>query len=84
MKNLRENDNEVVTKYKDSTLLHSVQENILGYLNSDEKRRSRILKNEEVVAWLPIPPIPGDLDWGDKPYEAIPEIQLKPIAELKH
>jgi hypothetical protein len=33
----------------------------------------------EVTHWLPIPPIPGDIEWGDKPYEIIEELGLKPL-----
>lgn len=29
--------------------------------------------------WLPIPPIPGDVNWGDKPYEVIDDLRLAPL-----
>lgn len=29
--------------------------------------------------WLAVPPIPGDVSWGDKAYEVIDELKLKPI-----
>lgn len=34
-----------------------------------------------VTHWLPLPPVPGDDHWGDKPYEIIEELRLQP---LKH
>lgn len=34
-----------------------------------------------VEAWLAIPPIPGSVGWGDKPYETFDDIQLKIIEE---
>lgn len=33
----------------------------------------------EVSHWLPLPPLPGDEEWGDKPYEVIDELRLAPI-----
>jgi len=33
-----------------------------------------------VSHWLPIPPIPGDENWGDEPYEIIEELQLKDMS----
>lgn len=29
--------------------------------------------------WLPIPPLPGEKHWGDKPYEVIEELRLQPL-----
>jgi hypothetical protein len=37
------------------------------------------LEASEVSHWLPIPPIPGDKEWGDAPYEVIEELRLRPI-----
>jgi hypothetical protein len=34
---------------------------------------------EGVTHWLSIPPLPGDPNWGDEPYEIIEELQLRPI-----
>lgn len=32
--------------------------------------------------WLAIPPLPGDKDWGDRPYEVIEELRLMPVPAL--
>jgi hypothetical protein len=36
-------------------------------------------EQSEVSHWLPLPPLPGDKEWGDRPYEVIDELVLKPI-----
>jgi len=36
-----------------------------------ESNRPRQYKTEEVIAWLPIPPLPGDKNWGEKPFEKV-------------
>ena len=41
------------------------------------ERRSEPL--EGVTHWLPIPPIPGDADWGNRPYEIIDELRLREL-----
>lgn len=35
----------------------------------------------EISHWLPLPPLPGDKEWGDRPFEIIDELTLKPINE---
>ncbi len=67
-----------ISEYKDSKSLNPTLEKVLNYLSIDE-RRKKTFSNEEVVAWLPIPAIPGDKEWGDDPYEDIEEIHLRPI-----
>jgi len=34
---------------------------------------------DEVSHWLPLPPLPGDPEWGDREYEIIEDLVLKPI-----
>jgi hypothetical protein len=41
-----------------------------------EKNR---LEENEVSHWLDLPPIPGDARWGDREYEVIEDLLLKPI-----
>lgn len=35
----------------------------------------------EVSHWLALPPLPGDKEWGDRPYEIVDELALKPVAK---
>lgn len=37
----------------------------------------------EPEAWLAIPPVPGSIGWGDKPFETFEDIQLKIIEEKR-
>lgn len=70
----------VISEYKDSKSLNTTLENILQFLSIDNRRKRKI-SDEDVIAWLPIPPIPGDKEWGDAPYEDIDEIHLRPVDE---
>lgn len=36
---------------------------------------------DNVKHWIALPPIPGDSHWGDKPFEIIEELRLKPLGE---
>jgi hypothetical protein len=38
-----------------------------------------VFEAREVSHWLELPPLPGDAAWGDKEYEIIEEISLKPL-----
>lgn len=42
---------------------------------------SRAEPIEGVTHWLAIPPLPGDEGWGDREYEVIEELQLKPLGK---
>ncbi|MEO3691000.1 hypothetical protein [Roseateles paludis] len=35
----------------------------------------------EVSHWLPLPPLPGDKEWGDKPFEVLEDLVLKPVRD---
>lgn len=35
----------------------------------------------EVSHWLPLPPLPGDKEWGDKPFEVQDDLALKPVRD---
>lgn len=35
----------------------------------------------EVSHWLALPPLPGDKEWGDRPYEIIDDLILKPVEK---
>ncbi|NOU19951.1 MAG: hypothetical protein HOO91_20520 [Bacteroidales bacterium] len=43
-------------------------------------KKTRFEKNE-VTHWLAIPPLPGDSHWGDKEYEIIDDLSLKPLND---
>lgn len=36
-------------------------------------------ETSEVSHWLALPPLPGDKEWGDKEYEIVEELRLKPV-----
>jgi hypothetical protein len=54
---------------------------LLKVFKSFDRLRSDFSKSNErlgkVEAWLPIPPIPGSIQWGEAAYETFPDICLK-------
>jgi len=67
------------SKFSDSTLLTDILNNIKSFDSFEKQSTKQVLTNDKIVCWMPIPLIPGDTNWGDKPYEIIEDIQLKPI-----
>lgn len=53
------------------------------------KERSRLYASwerrgeplEGVTHWLEVPPVPGDVNWGDAPYEIIEDLQLRKLNQ---
>ncbi len=39
------------------------------------------IQESKISHWLPIPPLPGDNDWGDRPFEIVEDLTLKTIAK---
>lgn len=68
----------VSSNYKKTSTLLSLLK-IFKSHDQLNKKPKKVYKINEVSHWLPLPPIPGSKEWGDKPYEIIEEIQLKPI-----
>jgi hypothetical protein len=67
------------SNFSDNTLLTETLNNIKSFDSFEKQATKKVLTNDKVVCWIPIPPIPGDANWGDKPFEIIEDIQLKPI-----
>lgn len=65
--------------YEDKHALNGIVENIEKNLRGELIPKQRTLPKEEASHWLPMPPLPGDSEWGDKEYEIIEELQLKKI-----
>lgn len=68
-----------VTSYGDACELDSVAELVKArsQVHADWERRGEPI--EGVTHWLDIPPVPGDKAWGDRPFEIIEELTLKPL-----
>lgn len=71
----------IVSDYKSinelSETLNVIIKNQRGELFPKKAR----LEKGEVTHWLEIPPLPGDSHWGDKEYEIIEDLLLKPLKE---
>lgn len=68
----------VITNYENASVLNNTLEMIFKHQRGDlfPKAKQPI---EGVTHWLSIPPLPGDKNWGNKKYEIIDELVLKPI-----
>jgi hypothetical protein len=71
------------SNFQNSKQLNKVNDVILKRCNFDFLPKRKSKKKINVKYWLdlPLPPIPGDENWGDKKYEIIEELCLKPIQE---
>lgn len=73
----------IISEYKLTSelvgILEIIQKNQRGELFPKKTK----FEDNEVTHWLEVPPIPGDLHWGDKEYEVIEELVLKPIKDNK-
>jgi hypothetical protein len=38
-------------------------------------------ETNEVSHWLALPPLPGDVEWGDRDYEIVDDLCLKPVSD---
>jgi len=65
----------LISEFANSNLLTDLIEEIKRYDPYDNVR-----EEGKVTHWLPIPPIPGDTEWGDKQYETFEDICLVPIS----
>lgn len=68
-----------VTEYKKHDFLSEPKELVMRNLRGELLPKKRSFNLDEVSHWLALPPIPGDVNWGDEPYEIIEELQLKPV-----
>ena len=69
----------ILSNYSDSSLLDSVIETIYSNKRGDLFPKRNTHDKEELSHWMPLPPLPGDKDWGDKPYEIIDDLMLRPL-----
>ncbi|MGV3589412.1 MAG: hypothetical protein ACO1OF_20565 [Adhaeribacter sp.] len=69
----------VISDYKSSKELNDILELIYVNQRSGLIPKKTVFGKEEVSHWLELPPLPGDSHWGDKEYEIIEELVLKPI-----
>lgn len=66
-----------ISKDELNDTLEAIKQNQRGGLYPTKSK----LEKNDVTHWLSIPPIPGDVKWGDRDYEIIEELVLRPIKE---
>ncbi|MES9973127.1 MAG: hypothetical protein ABW094_02630 [Candidatus Thiodiazotropha sp.] len=69
----------IISNYADSQSLNGVLESVTGNLRGPLVPEGKVILEEQVSHWLEIPPIPGDVNWGDKEYEVIDSLVLQPV-----
>lgn len=74
---LRATGNQEVDHFKE--IVGLITEQSKFFIDWEQPKDS--LSIEEVKYWMPLPPIPGDSHWGDKPYEVIEELRFVPIKK---
>ncbi len=67
--------------FESEDLFEQVVSQVVKRCNLEILPQKRMLKLSELEYWLPCPPIPGDKEWGDREYEIVDDLCLKPIAE---
>ncbi|AXT47687.1 hypothetical protein [Chromobacterium rhizoryzae] len=67
------------SEFKERNLFSEVVELIDARCRPELYPKKTRFESSEVTHWLAIPPIPGDENWGDAPYEVIEEFRLRPI-----
>lgn len=71
----------VISSYQNPDLLNETLETIYKNQRGDLIPKRTKFSKEEVTHWLSLPPLPGDSDWGDKEYEIIEDLVLKPLEK---
>ncbi|MCH8262083.1 MAG: hypothetical protein IIA77_03390 [Proteobacteria bacterium] len=61
--------------------MNNIVEIIEKHLRGELIPKKQTFSKEEVTHWLPMPPIPGDKNWGDEDYEIIEELKLKKLKD---
>jgi hypothetical protein len=69
----------VTSEYQSADTLDSTIETILQNRRGDFMPKQRSFSKEEVKHYLSVPPLPGDENWGNKEYELIEDLILKPL-----
>lgn len=69
----------IVSDYKSITELSETLDTIEKNQRGDLFPKKKVLEKDEVTHWLEPPALPGDKNWGDKEYEIIEDLVLKPL-----
>lgn len=69
------------SNFSDASLFNAVTGLIIDRCNPTLFPGRTRLETHEVSHWLDLPPLPGDIKWGDKEYEIIDDLVLKPIKQ---
>ena len=67
--------------FEDKSNLNNIVEIIEKHLRGELIPKKQTFSKEEVTHWLPMPPIPGDTNWGDEDYEIIEDLKLKKLKD---
>lgn len=65
--------------FQETRLFDGLVTLVIGRCNPGLYPKRSAFDKSEVSHWLPLPPLPGDKEWGDRPYEIVDELALKPI-----
>ncbi len=71
----------IVSEYKSTDYLSKTLNTITQNQRGDLFPKKTRLEKNEVTHWLEPPTLPGDSNWGDKEYEIIEELMLKPLKK---
>lgn len=71
----------IISDYKSTDKLDETLEVIRQNQRGGLFPKKTKLEKNEVTHWLELPPIPGDSHWGEKEYDIIEELVLKPIKK---
>ena len=69
----------IISNYTSTTELSETLEVIKRNQRGELFPKKAKLEKDEVKYWLEPPALPGDSQWGDKEYEIIEELVLKPL-----
>ena len=67
--------------FQHKDLFAKLPRTVIDRCNPELFPKKTTYSSSEVSHWLELPPIPGDKHWGDREYEVIEELCLKPIDE---
>lgn len=71
----------VISSYQNADLLNDTLETIYKNQREDLIPQKTKFSNDDVKYWLSLPPLPGDIGWGNRKYEIIEELVLKPLKK---
>lgn len=69
-----------ITSFQNTDLLNDTLDSIYKNQREDLAPSKAKFPKNEVTHWLQLPPLPGDIGWGDKEYEIIEGLVLKPLS----